>query len=319
MPGATSRVNLRKRAGNLAKKGGKFCCYCLQFWLRFVYSLASFVIELPAATGPVPQEDSTATPPLAGPSSGPTTKTARVSKRHASQPGQPAQGKKVRHEKVVELNEPVAAPILPLGEVEAGPSVLSDEPPPLLGLSSGEEHFYHQVGGASTTNRSSARSEQFAQAWAELLPSLVYPMLEQMARHSSGRSRDEVGPMPQCQMGCSVKQYTTSVVGFESRGAILSMKAKLILSAIGIHEITYNHCACHSPATVLLHHGCFSSTPRRAPKWAFDLRLLEYASLQFLHGAPNIAAWCHATVSFLHSNKVPDLPTPVSTFIPLAK
>lgn len=93
MPGATSRVNLRKRAGNLAKKGGKFCCYCLQFWLRFVYSLASFVIELPAATGPVPQEDSTATPPLAGPSSGPTTKTARVSKRHASQPGQPAQGK----------------------------------------------------------------------------------------------------------------------------------------------------------------------------------------------------------------------------------
>jgi hypothetical protein len=71
------------------------------------------------------------------------------------------------------------------------------------------------------------------------------------------------------------------------------------------------HCKCKSPAAALIDLGCFSSTPTRAPAWAFDLSLLECASLQFLYGTPSISAWCNATCAFLLGRRVKGVPTSV--------
>ncbi len=82
--------------------------------------------------------------------------------------------------------------------------------------------------------------------------------------------------------------------------------------SLAITDVEVKYCKCKPPAVSLIEMGCFSSTPKRAPTWAFDLSLLEQASLQFLYSATSISAWCNATCDFLAGRRVNDVPTPVS-------
>src|SRR5260370_15973527 len=70
------------------------------------------------------------------------------------------------------------------------------------------------------------------------------------------------------------------------------------------------------PLQCLIQMGVFSSTPIKPPKWGFDINLLEHMSLQFTFGVPNMTAWCHATVAFLQSQGVEEVPSPVGAHKP---
>lgn len=79
-----------------------------------------------------------------------------------------------------------------------------------------------------------------------------------------------------------------------------------------IESVFIEHCSCCLPAVQLVKLGCFPATPKQAPKWAFDMRLLEHAALHIRYGTPNLSAWCHTTVAFLQWSKVSDVPSYVS-------
>lgn len=88
---------------------------------------------------------------------------------------------------------------------------------------------------------------------------------------------------------------------------------------LAIKRVSISYCStCTPPAVALLHMGAFASTPTRPPKWAFDINLLEYMSMQFLFGVPNMMAWCNATSAFLQSCGAAAVPSPVCTLNLLA-
>ena len=66
-----------------------------------------------------------------------------------------------------------------------------------------------------------------------------------------------------------------------------------------ITPVSIEHCDCISPAVALLHHGSFPTTPKKAPTWAFDLKLLEFSRLLSLYGSPNISALIQCYYSLL--------------------
>lgn len=80
---------------------------------------------------------------------------------------------------------------------------------------------------------------------------------------------------------------------------------------LAISNVRISFCEHSPPAVSLVQLGAFSSTPIRPPAWAFDIVLLEYMSKQFAYGTPDVTAWCNATCSFLSSQGVEKVPTPV--------
>lgn len=84
----------------------------------------------------------------------------------------------------------------------------------------------------------------------------------------------------------------------------------LYLSAITPVKIQF--CGCTHPAIALIRQGAFTSTPVKAPKWAFNLQYLSFVREQFLAGVPNYSAWCSATVAFLQKQGCPEVPSEVS-------
>lgn len=49
-----------------------------------------------------------------------------------------------------------------------------------------------------------------------------------------------------------------------------------------------------------MHHGLFPCAPTY-PTLAVDIKLLEFARIQFLTMVPNVSGWCEAVETFLHS------------------
>ncbi len=80
-----------------------------------------------------------------------------------------------------------------------------------------------------------------------------------------------------------------------------------------ITPVSIEHCDCISPAVALLHHGSLPTTPKKAPTWAFDLKLLEFSRLLSLYGSPNTSALSNATTAFLLWHGVQNVPVSVSS------
>lgn len=81
---------------------------------------------------------------------------------------------------------------------------------------------------------------------------------------------------------------------------------------LALKEHTITTCHCSTAPHVLLALGYFACSPV-APTLAVDLKLLEFARLQFLHLVPNTTGWCDAMESFL-SGLFFKLTTRVSTY-----
>lgn len=62
----------------------------------------------------------------------------------------------------------------------------------------------------------------------------------------------------------------------------------------------------------LLNCGVFPTTPRKAPVWAFDIKLLEFARQLSLYGSPNISALSNALGGFLRWRGMQSIPVSVS-------
>jgi hypothetical protein len=152
------------------------------------------------------------------------------------------------------------------------------------------------------------RRKATATAWAELLPKLVYPLMEWLCHEGGEQSKSP------WSCSCPKWEKEVKVVSFTSafHHSISHLYLMELASAISKVKITY--CQHQPPAVSLVKLGAFSSTPIRPPAWAFDIMLLEYMSKQFAYGTPDISAWCNATTSFLSSRGVEKVPTPVRHF-----
>lgn len=67
-----------------------------------------------------------------------------------------------------------------------------------------------------------------------------------------------------------------------------------------LSQIALPICQCTPAPTALLNRGYMACAPTH-PTLAVDLKLLEFARLQFLHVVPNSTGWCAALEAFLTS------------------
>lgn len=91
----------------------------------------------------------------------------------------------------------------------------------------------------------------------------------------------------------------------------LSLRSSVDKGVLAISDEAIEYCEHLPPAVVLLRIGAFASTPVRSPKWGFDIKFLEFMSKQFSFGTPDVTAWCNATSSFLSSQGIEKVPSPV--------
>ena len=124
-----------------------------------------------------------------------------------------------------------------------------------------------------------------AHSWQKLVPSIIHPFMA--ALHITENHTDGVVEMEAftCVSRCCLTSFT--------------LRWLMHFMSEAITPISIEHCNCISPAVTLLHHGSFPTTPKKAPTWAFEIKLLEFARLLSLYGSPNISALSNATTAFL--------------------
>jgi hypothetical protein len=123
------------------------------------------------------------------------------------------------------------------------------------------------------------------------------------------RGREQIMPTQTCS--CTQRERDVKVISFTSAFPFLAFIPLLMIWVLAILQVRIAFCEHHPPAASLVKIGAFSSTPIKPPMWAFDITLLEYMSKQFAYGTPDISAWCNATSSFLSSQGVEKVPSPV--------
>jgi hypothetical protein len=152
------------------------------------------------------------------------------------------------------------------------------------------------------------RRRATAAAWAELLPRLVYPLMQW--KHNKGR---ETSSWKQT-CPCAQKEKVVNVISFTCMFTIEPWILRPDPWNLAISELRIAFCQHSPPAVSLVRMGAFSSTPIKPPMWAFDIVLLEYMSQHFAYGTPDVTAWCNATSSFLSGEGVEKVPSPVCFF-----
>lgn len=75
---------------------------------------------------------------------------------------------------------------------------------------------------------------------------------------------------------------------------------ELIHTPSALTQVSLSICQCTPAPTALLNRGYMACAPTH-PTLAVDLRLLEFARMQFLHMVPNSTGWCGALEAFLSS------------------
>lgn len=159
------------------------------------------------------------------------------------------------------------------------------------------------------------RRQKNTAAWDTLLPTLVHPLMAALKTMSERPSKPapwhDVDEPLKCHLPCIRVTNVVNVLSFGGMHLSLFIVIKHNNFSKGITQIEINHCNCVSPAVALLQRGCFPSTPIKAPKWAFDIGLLEFSALHFQYGTPNVSAWCNATSAFLSWCRVANVPNSV--------
>src|SRR5260370_36138757 len=147
------------------------------------------------------------------------------------------------------------------------------------------------------------------------MPSLIYPLMTALHAVTENVTDGVVEVETfRCLSGCHIQRNTVNIVSFGvCKSSFFSFRSLISLMSGAITPVSIEHCDCISPAVALLHHGSFPTTPKKAPTWAFDLKLLEFSSLLSLYGSPNISALSNATTAFLLWHGVQNVPVSVSS------
>ncbi|KAF7964775.1 hypothetical protein HWV62_3126 [Athelia sp. TMB] len=127
---------------------------------------------------------------------------------------------------------------------------------------------------------SAKAARQYATWTTDVIPSLV-PVYLHLLRTTQSLTRPPVPSVPLCVCG----------------------KKKLVLNIVCLHfdslcSRQVHSCHCDPVSAQLVREGLFPCAPI-APTLAVDLKLLEFARLQFLTMVPNKSGWCEAMELFL--------------------
>lgn len=154
---------------------------------------------------------------------------------------------------------------------------------------------------SDTVSKISKAQKQWIKWTSVIVPSPVQPYLRLLRITNSLRDlhHDQV---IDCTCGrLNLRQMTVTCLHFDSAHIfILIYKVPINFCFPALKEETITTCQCSTAPQVLLARGFFPCTPV-APSLAVDIKLLEFARLQFLHLVPNTTGWCDATESFLNA------------------
>ncbi|KZP19915.1 hypothetical protein FIBSPDRAFT_680163, partial [Athelia psychrophila] len=124
--------------------------------------------------------------------------------------------------------------------------------------------------------------KQWVKWSTEVIPSLLQPYLRLLRVTDSLRNLHHNEEL-ECTCGhTQLRKLTVTCLFFDA-----------------LKEQSISICQCSTAPQVLLARGFFACSPV-APSLAVDIKLLEFARLQFLHLVPNTTGWCDAMESFLN-------------------
>ncbi|KZP07905.1 hypothetical protein FIBSPDRAFT_674779, partial [Athelia psychrophila] len=120
------------------------------------------------------------------------------------------------------------------------------------------------------------RANQFIKWTKVVIPSLIQPCLALSRRTETLAAVDRKYSLPCTCDQTNARLLTVTCVYFDS-----------------LNEIKLPTCYCTPAPAALLARGLMASSPTH-PTLAVDIKLLEFARMQFLHMVPNTTGWCAA-------------------------
>lgn len=161
-------------------------------------------------------------------------------------------------------------------------------------------------------SKNTRRRLRSTQAWTELTPKLVYPLLRALSSVSNGTGTTPMAPV--CCQGCDMVSAKVNVVSFESMLDQCLYWARCGINCCfpGTTLLLFEYCNCTPAPVALLNYSVYPSTPTRVPQWGFDIKFLEFARLHFMYGSPNVSALCNTSADFLAFCKATRTPSFVS-------
>lgn len=127
----------------------------------------------------------------------------------------------------------------------------------------------------------------------QVIPTLV-PIYLHLLRTTQSLTRPPVLTASLCTCGGKVTTLNVLCLYFDcqSYSMLFGLDAHTgLIAALQSRQVTY--CRCKPVPNQLLAEGLFPCAPV-APTLAVDLKLLEFARLQFLTMVPNLSGWCEA-------------------------
>lgn len=157
----------------------------------------------------------------------------------------------------------------------------------------------HELPNDTTIIKLSKAKKQWAKWSTEIIPSLLHPYLRLLRVTDSLRNlrHDEA---LECTCGnAQLRQLTVTCLYFDGTFSLCYVPSHADFGLSALKDQTISVCQCHSAPQILLSRGFFPCSPV-TPSLAVDIKLLEFARLQFLHLVPNTTGWCDAMESFLN-------------------
>lgn len=146
----------------------------------------------------------------------------------------------------------------------------------------------------------SSRVNQWTKWSQVVIPSLIQPYLA-LTRRTENLGAVDRKYLVECTCGrASSRTLTVTCIHFDCKDTFTCNKQIMILTYLAIEEITIRTCICTPAPQALLARGLMPSSPTN-PTLAVDVKLLEFARMQFLHMAPNTTGWCAALEACLRN------------------
>lgn len=185
-------------------------------------------------------------------------------------------------------------------------------PSPAGGWSSDFPQVSQSTPESNRAHYRGTRANQFIKWTKVVIPSLIQPYLALTRRTENlGAVDREYITACSCQQ-TNARALTITCVYFDSEYIPIFTSMQLS-NRLGLKQIVLQTCHCTPAPAALLARGLMASSPTH-PTLAVDIKLLEFARLQFLHMVPNTTGWCAALEACLTSLGF-KLQTRVSTFI----
>lgn len=141
------------------------------------------------------------------------------------------------------------------------------------------------------------RAQQSSNWTLRVIPELL-PLYHRLLRTTQSLSRFQTMPVPACTCAIQTRQVITVLCLHFDCECVYYYQLIFIDVLSAARPVQLTVCPCRTIPSQLMCRGLFPCAPVH-PTLAVDLKLLEFARIQFLALTPNVSGWCEAIVTFL--------------------